>query len=245
MGGNSSNPTVAPQQQIDPVAQANANAQAQISALPQAAQAQWNILNDPTYGLAAQTGLQEQVRQQAFPGEQGVREQLTNNILQSLISPQGATPDQLSARQESRNIAQRDLSKSVRERSNLGGGLFGGRSERTEREASTGLQRQFAESDINRDETNRLNAIQSALPLLQMLFPQSQISQPQYINPVASPNTQFQSATQISGQNQQAQLAQQQQQSQLMSSLFQGLGSSAGGLFGAAGEAKGFSNLFS
>jgi len=70
----------------DPTAQANALVDASISAAPRAAQAQYDILNNPSYGVLPTTQLYENTRQQVFPQETNIRNQLAQNILQQLIS---------------------------------------------------------------------------------------------------------------------------------------------------------------
>jgi len=155
---------------------------------------------------------------------------LLQNVLANLVSPTGLTPEQTAAQQAIRGRAQNELTDALRTRANLGGGLFGGRAGGTEERAVSELQQAFSAEDINRQEAARQNAQQTALQSLGTLFPGAQITQPQFFNPVADPNAQFQSAAGQSNVN--AQLAQQQQQSQegLMSSLFQALGS----FFGSA-----------
>jgi len=235
-GGGKSSPAPAPEK-IDPVKQAQAQLQAQINTMPGAAKVQYDILANPEYGLGATTQLQEDVRKQVFPGEQGVREQMLGNILQQLISPQGITPQQQEAQQAIRGESVSDLQRAIQTSANVGGTLYGGRRQAREDTAVGDLLNQFAVQDIDRDRIARLNAIQSALPALQMLFPGSQITQPQYVNPVVSPNQQYSGA--VSQSNTAASLAAQQQmanqqsQSALYSSLFQGLGTAVGGVGGA------------
>ena len=219
---------------VDPTAQAKANLEAQIATLPGAAQTYYNIQANPQYGLGATTQLQEDVRQKVFPGEQAVRGQTQQNILQALQSPIGATPQQIEAQNKIRQEAIDMLQQSVRSRANLGGNLFSGGAQRQENRAVTDLTNQFAVEDISRDETSRLNAINAAMPYLQLLFPGSQITQPQFINPVASADTQFGGAVSQRGQDLTYQAAQQAAQSQLYGSLFKGLGGAAGGYLGGA-----------
>src|SRR3990167_4390965 len=161
--GSSSSPPPVP----NPQEQANALVQAQLSSYPQAAQLSYDILSNPQYGLLPTSQLYENVRRQVYPGETAVREQLRGNILQNLISPTGITPEQQSALNERRGLAQNELVQAMRGRANLGGGLYGGRSAQAEQRAVGELQGQFAESDIGREERSRLNAIQAALPFLQ------------------------------------------------------------------------------
>ena len=225
MGGKKSEtPAVAsPTQQA---ADINA-AQAQYD--PQAAQRQFEILTNPQYGIKPFTQYQEQVRQEVFPQEQAVRGQLAQNILQQLMSPTGITPDQQTAITERRNLAQGNLVTALRDRANLGGTLYGGRSALDEGRQVGELQNQFAEEDIGREERSRLNAIQGALPFLQMLFPDVNLTAPQFNSPVQGADTYASSLVSQRGQNIQNQASQQASQNALYSALFQGLGTAAGG----------------
>lgn len=229
---------------IDPVAQARANVQAQVEAIPQAAQLQYNVLQNPEYGLLPTTQLSEDVRKQVFPNEQAVREQLVQNVLGQLSSPTGLTSEQEAAVTSRRDQAQKELQDALRTRANLGGGLFGGRSQLTEQRAVQDLQNQFVEEDIARQERNRLNNAQLALAISQILFPNVGLQQPQFINPVVDPSTQFSGAVTQEGQRVAAQTAQDQTNAALQSALYQSLGQAGGSLFGAAGAAQGFGNLF-
>jgi len=224
---------------IDPTAQAQANVQAQLAALPQAAELQFDILKNPTYGLQAQTQLAEDVRGQVFGQEQAVREALTGGVLEQLLSPTGITPQQQQAVDLRRGQAQDEVTEALRTRANLGGGLFGGRAQNTEQRAVQDLQAQFSEEDIAREERQRLNNQQIAMSIMGVLFPNVGLQQPQFINPVVGANQQYAGAVQQAGQTANLQSQQQAQQAQLQSSLFQALGGAAGGAFQGAGTAAG------
>lgn len=226
---------------ISPEAQAEALVNAQIAQAPRAAQAQYDILSNPNYGVQATTQLYENTRQNVFPQETQVRNQLALNILQQLMSPTGITGDQQSAINARRGESQSQLQTALRERSNLGGGLYGGRSMQEEGRLVGELQNAFAEEDIGRQERARLNAIQSALPLLQMLYPNVGITNPNYVNPVQSADTYSSSLTSQRGQDIQQQIAsmnaeaqRQAAQSAMYGNLFSGVGSAAGGYFGGS-----------
>lgn len=230
-----STPQVAAPKPINPTEQANANVAAQMAAIPKAAQLQFDVAQNPNYGLLAQTNLAENVRQQAFPEEQRIREQTLANVFQQLLSPTGVTEQQQGAQDAIRGRQSDALSRNIQTSANVGGTLYGGRSRQREDRAQTELQQGFASEDIDRDTQSRLNALNAALPILQLLFPQSQLVSPQYINPVASANTQYGGAVTQGGQGMQAQMSnqnaalqQQQMQSQQQSALFNALGSAAG-----------------
>ena len=177
--------------QISPLDTARQTLQAQMESIPQAAQLNFDVLSNPNYGLQAQTQLQEDTRRNVFSGESDVRDQLIKNILSQLISPTGITPEQQMAVDTRRGQAQSELVKALRDRANLGGGLFGGRSARAEAQSVADLQNQFATEDISMQERNRLNTIQAALPLLQTLFPQAGIVNPSFIDPTPSGGSVF------------------------------------------------------
>lgn len=228
MGKKTSSPE--PIKSQEQIAQENLNAQ--ISTLPRAAQVQYDILANPEYGLQAQTQLQEDVRRNVFGNENAVRDQLVQNILQQLQSPTGLTPEQQRAVDERRNLATQQFQEAQRTRSNLGGGLFGGRAASAEEQGLANLQNIFTEEDIARQERNRLNNQQIGLSILQSLFPQAQIAQPNFLNPVASPSTALQAD--VSRYQNESNLAQQQaaQNAALQSALFQSLGTAAGAAVG-------------
>ena len=218
---------------VDPTAQALANLQAQQAAAPGAAQVQFDI-NKRFLGPTTQ--LQEDVRRDVFGGETDIRDQLLQNVLQSLQSPQQMGPEQQAALEGTRERAQNELVEALRTRANLGGGLFGGRAAGTEQRAVGELQQGFATEDINRMETQRLNNAQLALQTLGGLMPGAQMVQPSFINPVATADTQFQGATSqanLTAQLQnQMQIAQMQAAAQGKSALFKGLGTAVGGALG-------------
>jgi hypothetical protein len=211
---------------------------AQLKYNPLAAQQQMDIQRNPNYGTSAQTQLLEDIRRQLFPNETMVRDQASQNILQALQNPGGLTEQQQVALNARRGEAGSELARSMRERAAMGGNLYGGRSALNEANAQQDLQYQFAESDINRDQINRQNALQSALPLLQLLYPDVQLTPPQYTSPVASGDSAYSNLT--SQRNTNAQIAAQNasNQSALMGSIFSGLGSAAGGAFTGMGTAS-------
>jgi len=226
-GGGDDPEPIKSQQQIT-----EENLAAQRAGLRPAAEIQFDILKDPNIGLQAQTQLSEDVRRNVFSGESNVRDQLLQNIFGNLVSPTGISPEQQASIDARRGRATGDLQEALRTRANLGGGLFGGRSANTEERATSELQQAFAEEDINREERARLNAIQSALPALQVLFPNLQLQQPQFLNPVTSPNAALQADTsRFSSENSRA-AAEAAADAQMKSAMFQAFGSSLAGLGG-------------
>ncbi len=233
MGGKSSEPP----KPISPEESARANVNAQLESIPRAAQLNYDVLTNPIYGAQATTQLYENIRRNLYPQETNIREQLVGNVLQSLQSPVGATPEQLALQGQARQRAQGELQEAIRTRQNLGGNLYGGRSITQEGRLVGELQQGFAESDINRDTIARQQAIQNSMPILQMLYPQVQITNPQYINPVASADTTYGNLTNQRNADLQYQQQNQANQSALYGALFSGLGTAAGGFLGGPGGA--------
>ena len=131
---------------------------------------------------------------------------------------------------ERRGLAQTNLVQALRDRANLGGNLYGGRSALDEGQQVADLQNQFAEEDIQREERAKLNSIQAAIPYLQLLFPDVNISSPQFSSPVQGADTYAGGLISQRGQNMQAQSSADASRSALYGALFQGLGSAAGGV---------------
>lgn len=231
MGGHSEDPPA----RVDPQAEAEANLRAQIATMGQAAQNQYNIASNPNYGQEAWTRLGEQTRQNVFPHETEVRNQLVQNILKQLTSPTGLSAEQQAATDSIRGKAQGNLTDSMRTRANLGGGLYGGRSAAAEGQAVGDLQNQFAQEDITMQERNRLNNSQLAMGILQMLYPQSGIQNPNFVNPVVSADQQYGSNVSQRGQDISYQQSQQANQSALYQSLFSSLGQAGAGAMSAGG----------
>ena len=237
MGSKSKSTPAAPVPTAADIAQQQVAAQQ--ASIPKAAQLQYDVLTNPQYGLGATTAEYEKVRSEQFPQETQVREQMLSNILGSLLSPTGLTSEQEAAVGQRRGEAQSELQTALRERANLGGGLYGGRAGKTEERAVGDLQARFAEEDIQRQETARLNALQAALPALQLLFPDVNLQAPSFINPVASPESSLQASVAGRGQDIQAQQADQARQSALMTALFSGAGSFGTALGGTLGQRVG------
>ena len=235
MGGTKAS-TPAP---VDLNKQAEAQMKAQLDYMPQAAQLQYDIQANPQYGMQATTQLAEDTRRNVLPNETAVRDQYVQNILAQLTNPNFISSEEQAYVDQARQRASGNLQESMRTQANLGGGLYGGRTQAAEARTMGDLQGQFAEQDIARRETNRLNTSQLATQILQLLYPQSGIQQANFVNPVASADNQFSGA--VSQRNMDAQIAMQNaaNQSALYGSLFEGLGGAAGGALGGAFGAGG------
>jgi len=210
-------------------------ANAQIAQIPRVAQLNYDVLTNPQYGLEPTTQEYERVRQSVFPNENAVRNQLVQNILGQLQSPTGLTPKQQAAINARRGQAQDEFTRSMRMRANLGGGLYGGRSQLSEQRGVQDLQNQFVEEDINREERNRLNNSQLALQVLNLLFPNAGIQTPQFINPVPSPDTSYNAAMTGRQQDIGVQESALSRQAALQSALWNAVGDVAGSAVGMIG----------
>lgn len=247
MGSTKIDAPAAPAPLPSPAEQAAQINQAKLQYDPQQAKLAYQIATDPATGIKPFTQYQENVRQEVFPQEQAVRGQLAQNIYQNLASPTGITSDQQAAIDARRQLAQNELVKSLRNRANLGGNLYGGNAIEDEGRQVAQLQNQFAEEDITRQERAKLNAIQGAIPFLQLLFPDVNLSAPQFQSAVQSPDTLASSLISQRGQDMNYNTAQQNASAQALASnnalygaLFQGLGTAAGGFLGGpAGAAAG------
>lgn len=206
---------------------------------PLVAQQQYDILTNPNYGVGATTQAMQGARESVFPGETALRDQLLQTLLGNLQSPTGISSEQQQAQQALRDRGIGDLQRSFRNRANVGGGLYGGRSQYAEQQGVSDLLNAFVESDINREQTNRNNAISAAFPALQILYPEVGITPPQFESAVPSANNVYQGGIQTRGQDINYLQAQQQQQAQLRSALYNAIGSGVGAVGGAAFGAGG------
>ena len=232
-GGKTSTPPAAPIKSAEEIAAGQTRAM--VESIPRAAELQHQVETSPVYGIEAKTRLAEQTRQNVFPNEQAVRQQLVQNILANLISPTGISPEQQTALTARRGQAQGELEQSMRTRANLGGGLFGGRSSASEARSIGEQFQNFAIEDIDRQERARMNALSAALPVLQLLFPDIGLIQPSFINPVASPESQLSAYTTGRGQDLTYQAQQEANQTALRSALYQSLGGAVGQVGGGGG----------
>jgi len=204
---------------------------------PKAAQREFNIYTNAEYGALPLAQYNERIRREVLPGETGVRDELLNNILGQLQSPTGITPEQQSAITQRRQLAQGNLQQALRERANLGGGLYGGRSALQEGRQVGELQNLFSEEDINREMQARQQASSNAMQALSLLYPQLNIQGPQYRSVVQDPNQYSSSLLQQQQLNYQAAQQAAAQKAAMQSALFQALGTAAGAAVGGPGGA--------
>ena len=184
-------------------------------------------MSDPESGIGAFTQLQEDVRQQVFGGEQAVREALQQQILQSLQSPTGLTPQQQAAQDAVRVRGITGAQRAQRTRANLGGNLFGGRAQAAEQGDINNLINQYMTEDIARQDQQRQEAVLNAQQLIQMLFPDIGIGATPFTSPVPGANEAIQAGTTQRGQDVTFQQEQEANQAAMQQALFSSLGTAA------------------
>lgn len=225
MGGGGNKNSAPPVKTADQIAQENLAAQQ--ATLPGAAQLQFDIRNNPNYGTLANTQLDENVRRSVFGKEAGLSDVLIQQTLQQLLNPSALTPEQQAATDALRQRSIQQYQSDARNRANLGGGLYGGRSAQAENIGVGNLQNQFVNSDIARQDAIRNNALQTALSIYSG-YRGMPLTNPTFQNTVTDPNSQLNAYTTARGQDIQMQMAQQQAQAQQRSALYGALGQAAG-----------------
>jgi hypothetical protein len=125
-----------------------------------------------TGGMQDYTQLGYNTRANVFQQEEAVKNALLQNLLNAYQNP-NAVPDYIqSGLNQVRQNAQDRLVESMRNRSNLGGGLYGGRSAASEARSVSDLNAGFAEQDYNQMLQNRQLQLQATLSALSQLYPQ-------------------------------------------------------------------------
>ena len=117
-------------------------------------------------------GIQEQVRQQYSPEQYALTEEFAQQARQRLADPYAETAEETAAMEAARGRQREQLTRGLRERAELGGGLYGGRAARREEMAGTELEQAFTTQDIARRQQGAQTALQYAIPMIQQLYPQ-------------------------------------------------------------------------
>ena len=180
--------------QYDPlVAQQEMDIQKQM--LPQQS-ALYQSLYNQYYPEMART--QQALQQQLYPTQSKILEAGATTALERLQNPNYMTAQEQAGQTATREKSVSDLQRAMRERANLGGGLYGGRAAGAEAQSVSDLLNQFQSQDY----ANRMNAgvqAQQALnPYMQILYPQIGTQQPslspyQYQSAVPSADLLYQS----------------------------------------------------
>jgi len=122
---------------------------------------------------------QQNVQRQLYPYQSQIVEQGAQSALSRLQNPNYMTEQEQIAQDANRAKAIGALQKAMRERANLGGGLYGGRAAGAEAQSVSDLINQFQEQDyMNRMQAGQA-AQQSLTPYMQILYPQVGTQQPQ------------------------------------------------------------------
>ena len=134
---------------------------------PQMAQSQYDLqaLLGPQY---------RQLYADLFPNQVQGQDLLAQQSLQRLQSPQGLTPDQLSAQDAIRGRAREQMTRNVRSSANVGGTLYGGHRQAREDRALGELEQGFAAQDIGLQDARRAQTLQELIASSQVVFPQVQ-----------------------------------------------------------------------
>ena len=123
---------------------------------------------------------QQALQQELYPQQSQLLEAGAGQAMQRLQSPFGYTSEEEQALGGIRQRQRDQLIKQMRERANLGGGLYSGRAIESERRGLTELEQAFAAEDINRRLQGGYQAQQGAIPYMQILYPQIGTTQPQF-----------------------------------------------------------------
>jgi len=202
------------------VAEAQSNLQAKRATDPGSAALEFGIQSQYIPQL---NELYQGVRQQNMPGGQDLSNALTQMITQQLASPTAMTPEQQTATDAIRNRELQRAQEGIRTRQNLGGNLYGGRSQAAEARDIGNITQQYEATDYNRLMQQQQSAMQNALQQ-QGQFMGQQIPQFGYQSPVVNPNQQFSTAGGMYGADVQNQQFQQQQQAAQKSALYDAIG---------------------
>ena len=122
---------------------------------------------------------QQRTQQQLYPFQSQIVEQGAQQALQRLQSPDYMTPEEQAALTTGRGQQMSELQRAMRERANIGGGLYGGRAAGAEARSMTDLLQQFEIQDYQRRMVAGQVAQQALTPYMQILYPQVGTQQPQ------------------------------------------------------------------
>jgi len=185
---------------------------------------------------------QQAMQQELYPYQSQIVEQGAQKALERLQDPSYMTPEEQAAQQAERARATENLQQAMRTQANLGGGLYGGRTQAKEAETVANLQNQFAIQDYQNRMQNAYQAQQALNPYMSILYPQvGAQAQPgyqpyQYQSAVPDANTLYNALYQASQPQYYAQ--------QGSASPAWGLGGSALGAAGLMGAAAISSNRY-
>lgn len=157
-----------------PMAQQQFDIQQQF--MPQQAALYQSLYNQYYPQMALQ---QQQLQQQLYPQQSQILEQGAGNVLQRLQNPDYMTPQEQQALNTQRTEQAINLQRAMRERAELGGGLYGGRASGAEAKSLSDLMQSFEAQDYQRRMGAGQAAQQAAIPYMQIMYPQVGMQQPQ------------------------------------------------------------------
>src|SRR3990167_2339742 len=171
----------AAQLQFNPQLTAQA-AQLQQQYGPQLAQSQTDIQRQQSPQLAqSQFDLQQQygplyraLYTQLYPTQVAGQEALASQSLQRLQSPYSLTPEQQAAQDAIRNREQERGLRGIRTQANLGGTLYSGSREQSERDYLTQQAQGYSLQDLQLEQQRRAQTLQELIASSQVVFPQVQ-----------------------------------------------------------------------
>ncbi len=150
--------------------------QTQQQYVPQQAQL-YQDLYSQYYPQVART--QQQMQQELYPYQSQIVEQGAQTALSRLQNPDYMTPQEQSALDTQRGQQITEMQRAMRERANLGGGLYGGRAAGAEARSMQDLLGQFETQDYMRRMGAGQAAQQALTPFMQILYPQVGTQTPQ------------------------------------------------------------------
>lgn len=156
---------------------AEINQQVQSEYLPQQAALYQSLYNQYYPAVAKQ---QQALQKELYPYQSQIVEQGAQQALERLQNPNYMTTQEQAAQTATREKTVSDLQKAMRERANLGGGLYGGRAAGAEAQNVSDLLNQFQVQDYQNRMTAGQNAQAALSPYMSILYPQIGTTQPQY-----------------------------------------------------------------
>ena len=210
---------------IDPGVQAQQNLAAKQATDPQSAALEFGIQSQYIPQLSE---LYSGVREQQLPGGGALNQALIDQSMNQLMSPTGMTAEQQFAQDSIRNREISRAQEAMQNTQNLGGTLYGGRSGAARSDDITRMTQGYEMEDYARQIQQQQASQQLAMAIMGQYMGQS-IPQLNYQSAVVDPNQQYSSDTSQRGQDIEMQMQADANKSALMSSLFQAVGSAAGG----------------
>lgn len=123
---------------------------------------------------------QQELQKELFPQQSQILEAGASQALERIQNPSYMTAEEQAAQESYRNKSVSDLQRSMRERANLGGGLYGGRAAASEAQSVSDLLNQYQMQDYQNRMVAGQNAQEALRPYMSILYPQIGTTQPQY-----------------------------------------------------------------